>query len=356
MDKNNDKHETAAAPRHPDIGWVARATSIVLLILGLAATLWYLRQLVFLTFAGILIAVVISHLAVKLRKHLPMPRLLSLGIVVGLIILAVTTLIMATGPQIVGQFDTLAQRLPGALQSLEDYLDSSRIGTYMLNRIEEPEQSGNWNALGLITGTFSTVMNVVANIFVVIAVALFLATNPDIYRKGAMLLVPDRMQPRATQFLDTVSPGLFHWLLGQLVAMAVVAVLMALGLWWLGMPVYIALGVIAGLTNFIPYFGPFIGGIPAMLIAFSIDPTKAFWVGLLIFLVQVFEGNFLTPNIQKQATSLPPALIVVTIVGFGMLFGLLGMMFATPILLVIVVAVHIFYIEGMLNKTAPPPQ
>jgi len=116
MDKNNDKHETAAAPRHPDIGWVARATSMVLLILGLAATLWYLRQLVFLTFAGILIAVVISHLAVKLRQHLPMPRLLSLGIVVGLIILAVTTLIMGTGPQIVGQFDTLAQRLPGALQ------------------------------------------------------------------------------------------------------------------------------------------------------------------------------------------------------------------------------------------------
>ncbi|MFP7675615.1 AI-2E family transporter [Marivita sp. S0852] len=334
-----------------DAAWVARSSLVVLLILTIAIAFWTLRQVVFLAFAGLLLAIVFRHGANAISARTPLgPKTALAFVIVGLAAL-ISMIFMSTGPRITSEFATLSNTLPDALHDIETRLRDTDWGAFLLRQIESRSDPGNWSILGFITGTFSTLFGVIANLFVVLSVAIFLAVDPAVYRQGALALVPQRLTGRVAEYFDKTGTGLFRWVLGQLVAMIAVAVLMAGGLIWIGTPVPIALAIIAGVTNFIPYLGPYIGGAPAVLIAFSVDPVSALWVAGLIFVVQNIEGNFITPNVQKQATSLAPALIIMTVVAFGVLFGLLGIMFATPILFVVVTAVRMFYIEDALGKS-----
>lgn len=115
------------------------------------------------------------------------------------------------------------------------------------------------------------------------------------------------------------------------------------------------LGSIAGLTNFIPLVGPFLSGIPAVLIAFSPSPMDAVWTALLFVAVQQLEGNVLPPIIQKRAVSTPPVLILLAAVGFGALFGLAGVLLATPLLIVTMILVRMLYVEDVLSDYDAAP-
>lgn len=333
-------------------GWVT--TAVVLVAIALA--IWQLAYVLLLVFAGVLLAVVLRHTAELLRRILPISitsaLILTLAIGIGLFVLFVTGI----GSRVADQLGTLRETLPKAIESVEAFLASNEWGTFLLDRFRERSGQSDWNVFGTITGTVSTLFGVFANLLIVLSVAAFLAVNPALYRRGLLLLLPAPRQQRAVDFLDAVGRGLWRWSAGQLFAMAVVASMMTTGLWLIGVPQPLALGLIAGVTNFIPYLGPYIGGAPAALVAFSDDPVSAVWVALLTVIVQNVEGNLITPKIQQRATSLPPALIIVTVVALGVLFGLMGVLLATPILLVIFTAVRMFYVEDRLGHRIGPDE
>lgn len=197
-----------------------------------------------------------------------------------------------------------------------------------------------------------TDVGLIANLVVVLSIAVFLALDPGLYRRGLLHLIPLQRRERIEEVLDDIGTALWRWLLGQSVDMLAVAIVTGAGLWLLGIPLALALGLIAGITNFIPYVGPFIAAVPAVLIAFSQSPTDAFYTGLLFLVVQQVEGNILMPIIQDRATALPPVLAILAVVGFGVLFGLLGALFATPLLLVIMILVQKLYVEDGLGDVA----
>jgi predicted PurR-regulated permease PerM len=258
-------------------------------------------------------------------------------------------LVVLVGPRILDQLDLLWQSLPRALQSVEQALQERDWGRFLLERLSSNEERQRWNILGAIGGTVSTVLGLVGNIVILLSVAIFLAVDPGLYVRGLLRLVPLDRRARAREILDAIGNGLWWWLLGQFVAMLIVAVLTGAGLWLLGIPLALALGLIAGLVNFIPYLGPFISAVPAVLIAFAQSPTDALYTILLFVFVQQVEGNVLMPVIQERATSLPPVLTIVAVVGFGVLFGLIGVLVATPLLLVLIVLVRMIYVEDMLG-------
>ncbi|WP_299656136.1 AI-2E family transporter [uncultured Jannaschia sp.] len=333
-------------------GWVTTA----LVLVGVALAIWQLTYVLLLVFAGVLLAVVLRHAAELLRRMVPIPMtlalLLTLVIGVGFFVLFVTGI----GSRVAEQLGTLRETLPKAIESLEAFLASNEWGSFLLDRFRERSDQSDWNIFGTITGTVSTLFGVFANLLIVLSVAAFLAVNPALYRRGLLLLLPAARQERAARFLDVVGRGLWRWSAGQLLAMAVVAAMMTAGLWLIEVPQPLALGLIAGVANFIPYLGPYIGGAPAVLVAFSDNPVSAIWVALLTVIVQNVEGNLITPNIQQRATSLPPALIIVTVVAFGVLFGLLGVLLATPILFVIFTAIRMFYVEDRLGHRVEPDE
>lgn len=183
--------------------------------------------------------------------------------------------VLGIRPRIAAQLGTLFETLPDTLAHAERRLADPPWATSLLERLRADPGGSNWNVLGAITGTMSTVLGLFANVLVVVTVAVFLAASPDPYRHGAPSLVPPSRRPRAGEFLDAVGGGLWRWFTGQLLAMLVVTLMMTAGLWLLGVPLPLALGLIAGVTNFIPYLGPYLGGARAVLVALSNHPLSA---------------------------------------------------------------------------------
>jgi predicted PurR-regulated permease PerM len=140
---------------------------------------------------------------------------------------------------------------------------------------------------------------------------------------------------------------------GQLVAMLSVGLITGIGLWLLDVPLALSLGLIAGILEFIPFIGPILSAIPALLVAFTQDGWTPLYVLLLYLGIQQIEGNVLMPVIQKWAVSLPPALGLLGVVIFGLLFGILGVLFATPLMVVVMVFVQKLYVDTAIEPKPP---
>jgi len=126
-----------------------------------------------------------------------------------------------------------------------------------------------------------------------------------------------------------------------------------MGLWLLGVPMAFAEGAISGLLAFIPYIGAIVGGVLAVLLAFMQGPQTALYVVILVFAIQQIEGNVLMPFIQRWAVDLPPVLGISATVMFGILFGVMGVLLATPAMVVLIVLVQHLYIKGVLEIQDP---
>jgi predicted PurR-regulated permease PerM len=177
-----------------------------------------------------------------------------------------------------------------------------------------------------------------------------MAANPDVYRRGFLLLIPSKVEDVAGQAIDDAGRGLRGWMMGQAISSLLVAALTWAGLALLGVPAAGGLGVIAGLLDIIPMIGPIIAGIPAVLLAFTVSPLTALWTLLLFLGIQQLQGNFLQPMIQKHAVDIPPAVLLFAVLAFGLLFGFLGVLLAAPLTIVSFVLVQRIYVEATLGK------
>ncbi len=121
------------------------------------------------------------------------------------------------------------------------------------------------------------------------------------YRRGFAMLFPPDQHARVFDALDATGLVLRHWLAGQFATMTLVGVLSGLVYWWIGLPSPVALGAIAGVTNFVPFVGPFLSAIPPLLLALSINGETVAWTLAAVIVIQQFEGNIATPLIQRRA-------------------------------------------------------
>ena len=174
------------------------------------------------------------------------------------------------------------------------------------------------------------VLGAIGNVVVVLFLGLFLAAEPRLYRNGALRLFPPARRERVGQVLDEAGEKMKWWLVGRFITMVIVGVTTSVGLKLLDVPLALVLGLIAGLLNFVPYIGPIVAAVPAVLFAASTDMRQAGWVVLLFLVIQTLEGYVLTPLIDRRMVSEPPALSLGSQLVLGMLAGTLGVMFASP--------------------------
>ena len=132
--------------------------------------------------------------------------------------------------------------------------------------------------------------------------------------------------------------------------MAATGILTGLGLWLLGIPLALTLALLAAVLTFVPYVGAFLSAIPALLLGIVQGPVTALYVGLLYIAVQFVEGYLITPLVQQETVSLPPALTIGSLVLFGALFGPMGIMLGTPLAAVGIVLVRMAYVEDVLER------
>jgi predicted PurR-regulated permease PerM len=142
---------------------------------------------------------------------------------------------------------------------------------------------------------------------------------------------------------------LHAWLRGQFVAMLTVGLVTWLGLLLLGVPLALGLAFLAFLLEFIPVLGPIAAAVPAILVGLSVSPMLGLWVMLLYIAIQQVESYLLLPLVQRWAVHIPPALGLIAILVFGVLFGWVGVLLAAPLMVATTVWVRKLYLESILE-------
>ncbi|CAN5646877.1 AI-2E family transporter [soil metagenome] len=338
-----------------DLEFVAKASLIVIGLWALANMVWLARDVLFIAFFALLVASFLSIFVEPLHDRLGLKRAIAAPAVLVTIILILVGLSVLAWPTLREQIELIQSRLPQALDSAEAWAREqvASLGGD-LGEIETQLRDGMGGELsGLIGGAvplLNTVIGALAGLLLVVIAGLFIAISPRTYMHGLIVMFPRTQRRRMGEVLPEAGAALTQWMKGTAMAMMVVGTMSAVGLWLIGVPAALALGVIAGLLEFIPYIGPALSFVPAIVVALAISPEKAIWVVGLYALIQFTESNLLMPLLMKKMVELPPALTLLFQTMMGVLFGFLGLLLAVPILATTKVLVQDLYVEGVADE------
>ena len=191
---------------------------------------------------------------------------------------------------------------------------------------------------------------------VLVVSALYLAAKPRLYRTGVIKLFKPELQVWAGERIDTLGQIMKLWLYGQLLTMLLVGVLSGLATWIIGVPGPLALGLISFITEAITYLGPFLGGIPAVLVATTKGFDASLYTAIAFLLVHVIEAYLFAPLIQRSFVSVPPAVMLLGITISELLFGTPGLLVAAPLTVAIFMVVRMFYLRDTLHEPTDLPE
>ncbi len=333
------------APR--SMRWLSDVRLALCVVLAVVF-LWATFQVDLVIFAGVLLAVFLHGLAETASRRARLAYPWALGavvVVIGVVVIGVAYLFAQAAAD---QVDQLSARVSGAITHLESQLNGMAWGRALIADAK-PQQMMSGGGVGRIFGVASNAVTVVGAVVVIAFFGIYMAAEPRAYERGLVLLVPPASRARVRQILSATGDLLWYWMLGRLFSMAVVGACTSLGLWAIGMPLPFALGGVAGVLTFIPYLGAIASAVPALIIALSLDLQQALWVALLYLGVHILEGYILVPLVQRRAVHLPPAVTLAGQLILGVLAGVPGVIFATPLVAALITLVRMAYVEDVLG-------
>jgi predicted PurR-regulated permease PerM len=343
---------------------------VALAVLGtvvLGQLLWSARVLVLTAFLGILFGLSAARATDWVIAHTRLNRNVAAAMVVLGTVAALVGIFAWTAPTLFEQSQDLRTKLPEAITKLEGWLQQRQ--PRLLETIAPPTADGSSRLVGAVTkhapaltnfafGIVQSTLVVAAGIVMVVFLALYIAADPGVYRRGMLLLIPPGHRERFGELLTALGTTLRTWFATQLIAMIVIGVVTTILLLVLDVRAALPLGVIAGIFEFVPNIGPMLSAVPAVLMGFVDSPQKALVVVGLYWAIQFLENNLLIPYLMKEQLDLPPALTLMSQVVMAFVFGFLGLFVAIPLLATVVVAIRTFWVEAnpVDSTTAASPE
>ena len=391
------------------VGWrsrdVVRAAGLVLAMYLALQLLWFANALFLVTFLGVLFAIAISAGVDRLERY-RIPR----GAGAAIIVLAFFAVLCAFGawlaPTIRSQGAELRQKLPEAIDRVEQWMNRRQSGFLgiLLGGTDavskQPSSAPQPSAAGATTPStgvagaatsqsvpaaapkdsgikgapqlhdriqqqlsgatrylfpfLTHTVQAIGGFLIVLFLSIYLAADPALYRRGVLALLPERRRLQGAQVMDRITVVLRKWLVTQLIAMLVIGSVTTVVLLVLRVKAAFALGLLAGLFEFIPTVGPLLSAIPSVAMGFLDSPEKAATVAVAYWGIQFLENHVLIPLLMKGGMDLPPALTVITQALLALVFGFLGLMVAVPLLATVMVTVQVLYVEQMQVGPTPP--
>lgn len=341
---------------------VFRATVVVLATVAGAYVLWLLVDLLLLLFACTLVSLILLTVtsAIRRRTRLPFAPALAVSVIGLLTLVGVAFTFFGTTMQ--GEFAELATRLPNAWAEVQSRLRGSRIGAAILERAQGLAPSGQ-AMVNAVTTALAAVGGALSGLAIVLVGGLYLAAQPTLYAGGLLRMLPTRSRATIAETLDAVTVSLRNWLKGQALGMLFVGIATGLGLWLVGVPAAWAIGLVAGLAEFVPYLGILVAGVPAVVLGFGQGTDTGLWTIGVLIAVQQIQGNLVMPLLQNRMVDLPPAITIFGIIAAGILFGVAGVLLATPLTIVVLVLIRRLYLGEDKHEVlatadaapAPPP-
>lgn len=333
----------------------ARHLYALFALIILAIIVWYANYVLLLLFASVLLAILLRTLAHWLSRPTRLPIGASLAVVVLALIGTIAGAILFMAPQLAARAEDFFAATVESLERARRFLEQYEFGRQILQQDVGEVLPADAQLVGrIMTGVAGAVGGVTGAVIVAI-LGIFIAAEPSLYRRGALRIVPRAYRARAEVILDDVTQTLQWWLLGQTISMVFLGTQTWIGLWLLGVPQAFMLALLAAALAFIPYLGPIISTVPAVMIGLTVSPQMALYVLLLYIVIQNAEGLVLLPLVYKGTVHLAPALTVVAQVVAGTLAGALGVVLATPITAAAVVLVQRLYVEDTLGDSFEKP-
>lgn len=368
------------------VGWhskdIVRAAALVIGMYLLIKLLWFAHALVIATFLGVLFGLAVEAGVDRLERF-RIPR----GIGAALIVLGFFGALVGFGaamaPTVREQSRELRVKIPEAVDKLQNWVDRRRGGLLGMfigrDSTAAPAAAADTArpGVGVVVDTagaqgmpetlsgrlgkqvsgasrylfpfVSQTIAVFAGILLIIFMSIYIAADPNTYHRGLMHLFPHRARDRAGEVLSAIATVLRRWLVTQLIAMVAIGAVTTIALLILDVKAAFALGLLAGLLEFIPTVGPILSAVPAVAMAFLDSPEKALTVVAVYVGIQFLENHILIPMLMKGGVDVPPVLTILGQALFTLLFGFLGLMVAVPVLAATMVVVKLLYVEGVVG-------
>lgn len=325
---------------------------IVGLIFSLIATLLLIFEATFniliLVLAGTLIACFFRGLSTYIRKKTGWSTKITMSISVGGTLLMVAGLFWLIGATVSAQASQIEDTFPVLIEDAQSSLSGSRVGREIREQLEELQSSEELPHF--VRRFFMTTFGGLGDIYIILLIGTFFTISPQIYKDGVIQLVPPGKRKKAANVLEHLGTGLTKWLAAKFIAMLGVFILTAIGLVIMDIPMWLTLAIIAGILNFVPNFGPLAAMIPAVLISLAISPSTALIVALMYITIQTIESSLINPQAQKKLIKIPPALVILSQIFVGAMTGIWGVIFATPLVLIVIILVQDLYVYPMNRK------
>ncbi len=262
----------------------------------------------------------------------------------GFLFLLLATII----PLLSDQINDFVQTLPKVFDSVKSWIDEvfqklSAIkdfdaDAFKLDVFKNIEEFGTNLASSLPTMTVDIAKSIFSGlgIFLIgLIIGFYLLIGFDNVNDTIITIFPRKMQRDARELITEVNTSLRRFVQGALLDSTFVFIVTSIGLWLVGLKAPLLFGLFCGLTNIIPYVGPYIGGAPAVIVGFAQSPTTGILVLVVIAVIQFLEGNFIQALIMSKTTKLHPVTIMLGLLIFGHFWGILGMLISTPIISVV---------------------
>ncbi|MGH6795179.1 MAG: AI-2E family transporter [Methylocella sp.] len=324
---------------------------MVVLVALTPVLVWYLFDVILIAVGAIVLATLLRLGVKPLRRWLRLPHSLALIMSILVLLAAVSGIAYLFGAQITIDLQNVIDRAQVAEASIKGSLQASQFGKMVLSHIG----GANYSFTKIVSSVFSITTTFIEAVVVLLITGIYLAAQPEVYIAGIIQLFPPKLHKRAADTLNAIGYGLRLWLIGQIIQMFLIGLLSGIAVWLIGLPSPLALGLIAGAAEFIPYIGPIIASIPAILVAATKDLSAVIWTILAYLLIHQIEGDLFVPLIQQRMVYIPPAVILLGIVTITVLFGPVAIIFAAPIVIIVFIAVKKLYIRDTLHEKTDIP-
>ena len=287
-------------------------------------------------------------------------------VVVYLILIFIIILIAALiVPEFIAQVNELITRIPNFLKSINTFIndtfkstadfDLSSVKESLINTINNFVNNFTSENLTGIVEKLSSSIKVVSNFVLGILIAFYLSLDFKNVNKYVSILVPNRFHEDIKKITTPLNEMLRNYVNGTLLSCLFVMILSLIGFLISGVSSPLLFAIFCAITNLIPYFGPYIGGIPVILIGFTMNPYVGFGCLITVVLVQFLEGNILNPLIVGKAVDLHPVILMLSLLVFEYFFGIFGMVIAVPIVATIKIVLLFFenkyhFINKMMER------
>lgn len=347
---------------------ILRVVLLVVAVYLLLQLIWVAQTILLLTFLGILFGLVLA-VPVDWLEQRRVPRALGTAIITLGLAGMLTGLGFLVAPRIASQMGQVQDQLPEAIGqvrewferrqgSVEQLLGDTLTGAQSAEPVAGDAPGGN--LLSGLSGSrffslFSSTIAIAGGVLLLLFITVYVAADPRLYYDGLIMLVPRGYRRRTREVLHEVGIQLRRWMVTQGIAMLVIGGVTTVVLLLLGVRAALALGIIAGLLEFIPVVGPILSAVPAVGMAFLDSPPKALWVVVAYIGIQQVEGNLLIPLLMKGRIDLPPVVTLLAQAVMALAFGFVGLVVAVPLVATVMVATRVLYVRDVVGEEVSLP-